>query len=140
MSCPLTSYGIIALFVPISAAVAAATTPTYNDAWCTVGAGAAMVVAVLSAINQNRSRVYLCTVAISSFFVGAGLPGSVIWWKYPELPARLGFHAWMMMGFFTGLLGWQIVRMAQSIGPTVIKSVFGKLFPNLPNSDKDIES
>lgn len=113
-----------AAFLPLGSSIlAAATTPTANDAWAAVGAALATLIAVAEARKKDRSTWHLACVIIGSWFTGATWPAIMVHLWYPDHFAVLSWQVWAMGGFGVALVGWSIVHAFYGLGPWLARRI-----------------
>lgn len=114
MACP-TSLSLIVLStlgpgVILAAANALRMTPDAGDGWAFLGAVLGAVLTALQMVRLKRTMNEISFGFLSSVFVGAALPGAVVWNFLPTgWPERLSLHVWTLFGFAAALVGTGLV-------------------------------
>lgn len=106
----------------VATIAAAFSLPGVEDLPASIGAAVSTVIAVSESRNSNRSTLHTSSVALSSFVMGATLPGAIMLNFYAETAARWSWHIWAASGFIVGVCGWSLVGLLTKIVPDTILS------------------
>jgi F0F1-type ATP synthase assembly protein I len=131
-----TATGILALGA--SAVVTVVQSRFDPDIVAVLGAMLAAVIAVIEARKSDRSMPHTVAVLIASAFIGAVLPGAIIWSWWPDKVANMSWHLWAALGFVFGLLGWAVtaaIMALKSRVPWAVNQAANKYLPPGPKDD-----
>ena len=117
----------------------------HPDMASVAGAMLAAAIALMEAVDKNRSLAQRIKIVLGTGGIGAAAPNAALWFCKVQGWANLDatsipWHVWGLAGFLSGAIGWVLVwaaiELASARSESIVKKAADKLLPKWMTESK----